>query len=376
MNDIPTLNLPLLNSLFQQTVQHVPLIEEKADSIRNKLNIEFGEQIKDKPDLILKFDKISVTLFKMGIPPSLVINSFFAFRYKSIEEALEILEKDSDELWLHKFIESDDGNCYVCNEKEEKHRLLSIVLTNRYSDVQNRENLELKKKLSLRNDSKKIQFVDVSVSEGTDVKLKINVKNCEICWTELDNKQKLYLNCNHEFCRECIIEYINEEIKNSRVIDIKCPTVGCKELFTDEFIKNIVTNEEYNKYKKFLVREKIKDNPNYITCPIVNCEGYADISNTSIQAKNNEILASPVSVNEPFKKEIEVKAHKDKKNSKDQILSFEIDNSNVKKDANLLIKSNNKNSLDTDSQIKLNILFFHFDVWLINNIKINLTICI
>ena len=84
------------------------------------------------------------------------------------------------------------------------------------------------------------------------------------------------LNCNHIFCTDCTNEYLNEEIKNSRVLEIKCPFKDCKFTYSEDNLKNIVKDEVLYKYKKFLLREKYKNNPNFIICPIVNCEGYAD----------------------------------------------------------------------------------------------------
>ena len=341
INDIqiPSLNIPLLNNMLQR-VQHAPLVEEQNDTIQNKLNIEFGSTLQNQPELIAKFDKISVSLFKMGIPPRLVINSFFAFKYKSIEEALEILEKDSEGLWIHKYIESDDNNCFVCAEKEEKHRTLNLVLEKKNS--YNIPNQELKKKLS-QKDSKKIQLVDISIGRNEDV-IKINLKNCPICWAELEDGNKLLLKCNHEYCKTCIVEYINEEIKNARVQEIKCPTVECKEVFTEDFIKSLINEDYFYKYKKFLNREKLKDNPNFIPCPIVNCEGYADISNTN--ANPNSKL-----INKDKPQEFD--------NNKANLIKLEVNNNDNNYNINLDNESQfNRNNVQghnrTESQIDFN----------------------
>jgi hypothetical protein len=57
-------------------------------------------------------------------------------------------------------------------------------------------------------------------------------------------------------------------------------------MFKEENIKDIVNDEFFYKYKKYLLREKYKNNPNYVICPIVNCEGYSEKNKESI---NNQV---------------------------------------------------------------------------------------
>lgn len=109
----------------------------------------------------------------------------------------------------------------------------------------------------------------------------VNLKNiCEICFME-SNENNLdinKLNCCylHKICKDCIIEYLKEEIKNARVLKIKCPKGKCTEIFTLENIKELVDNEVFYKYKKFLRSEKIKNDKSLIVCTFVNCEGFAN----------------------------------------------------------------------------------------------------
>ncbi len=293
MNEIPQLNIPLINNMLGR-MTHKPLTEEKdkPETIQDKLTLEFASKIQNNQELLSKFNKISYTLFQMGISPRLVMNSFLAFKYSTIQKAIEILDKDSEGLWIHKFIESDNFNCFVCEEKEDRHHSLITILAKKESESLNPENFELKKKISLKKENKgqnpSMPQVELSInppSQNENAVIRVNLRDCSICWAELEDETKFKLKCDHEYCKECIIEYILEEIKNSRVLGIKCPLVECKKEFFEEDIKSLVNEDYFYKYKKFILREKVKNNPNFISCPIVNCEGFADITD-NIEAQN------------------------------------------------------------------------------------------
>ncbi|CAK91884.1 unnamed protein product (macronuclear) [Paramecium tetraurelia] len=81
--------------------------------------------------------------------------------------------------------------------------------------------------------------------------------NCGICLGEYINKQKA-LNCRHEFCYECLQNYLDNKIKIGQVLEIECPQQGCDNYFNDEAIKSLVNDEQYQKYDKFK-KQKLLD---------------------------------------------------------------------------------------------------------------------
>ena len=70
-----------------------------------------------------------------------------------------------------------------------------------------------------------------------------NIANeCPICILEIEKNKSFNLNCNHKFCLDCIQEYLDEEIKNSRVIEITCPMKNCKVLFDENTAASCLGN--------------------------------------------------------------------------------------------------------------------------------------
>jgi hypothetical protein len=261
------LNIPLLNSLLngiRNTNQQTPT-KSKSSQIIKEMSIE----LKDKEELIRNFELISKDLILMGFPPKLVVHSFLAYKYKTTEEAIEILSKNSEGLWNHKFIEVEDRLCFVCETTQDEHRNI------RRMTLQPMRNSLENKKLDELILEKKISFADNKNSVKSNT-VKLSLNSCQICLVEINlEEQKYNLMCQHTYCKECIIEYLKEEIKNARVLDIKCPTVSCPVKFSSTQIKNLCSDEMYYKYQKFLQRIKIKDDDSLIVCPIVDCEGFA-----------------------------------------------------------------------------------------------------
>jgi len=131
---------------------------------------------------------------------------------------------------------------------------------------------------------------------------------------EFEENNKIRLGCRHKFCTDCILNYLEEEIKNSRVDPIKCPEKDCFKakasdnnnnnvlpganlnyfIFSDDLIKSLVSNNYYEKYLDFKLKLIIEKNKNLTFCPIPNCKGYAAIdsacsnnSSKSISITNN-----------------------------------------------------------------------------------------
>jgi hypothetical protein len=156
------------------------------------------------------------------------------------------------------------------NSLEDEHRSIKNILMRKISTI---EKEKIKNALLIRFDS---NVVKINVEEKDDIILKLNVDSCPICFAEILPNLSYILKCQHKFCKECMISYLEEEIKNSRVKYIKCPDVKCENKFEDSTIKELVNDEYFKKYLKFLQREKIKDDKTLVTCPITDCEGYTN----------------------------------------------------------------------------------------------------
>jgi hypothetical protein len=260
------LNIPLLNSVFSSFRNNN---QQSSKEKNSEIIKEYSLELRDKEELIRNFEIISKDLIIMGFAPQLVLHSFLAYKYKTTEEAIEILSKSSEGLWNHKHIAGEDRLCFVCDTAEDQHRnIRRITLLPKRNSLEN-------KKLDELILEKKISFAE-NKSSGKSNTVKISLNSCQICLAEINlDEQKYNLMCQHNYCKECIIEYIKEEIKNARVLDIKCPTMSCPVKFSSSQIKNLCSDEMYYKYQKFLQRIKIKDDNSLLVCPIVDCEGFA-----------------------------------------------------------------------------------------------------
>lgn len=273
--NIPLINTVLKNINFKQEDKQ-NLTKPKNDALIK----EFSNEIREREDLIKSFENISKELIIMGFSPNMVLHSFLVFKYNSVEEGVELLNKNSEGLWNHKFIEGEDNLCFICDSSEDEHRSLKRLVSKTIP------NLDIKiEKIEKRQSIIKTQ-------PSHEFTLRINVNSCQICFLEINEEEnKFNMQCNHQFCKECIIEYLKEEIKNARVFEIKCPTKNCGEIFSDEKIKSLTSEEDFYKYKKFLQRLKVKDDNSLIVCPIVDCEGFAKKENqVQIPEKDSKIL--------------------------------------------------------------------------------------
>ena len=247
----------------------------------------YGQELKKDDNLINdRFEQNSRDLLKMGFPHRLIYHTYLKYRFRSSEEAVEILSRVNNK-WTHEFVLSDFNKCFICEDFEEEHRDLKKVIENRILIEKKQSNviqgqLELFKRKSLEQKN-----------ERKDVVLELNLKKCPICWDEIKENEKICLNCKHQYCKECIINYIKEEIKNNKNEETSCPTAECKEKFPEDIIKAYSSPEQYAKYLKFQERRRInKESDSIIHCPFVNCEGYANkvVNNDSLLANESNVM--------------------------------------------------------------------------------------
>lgn len=284
MNDTATLNVPLVNSVLSRfTSQNSQAIISKPKE--ESLTKEYSNELKEREDLIRNFENLSKEMILMGFSPQSVLHSFLVYKYKTTDEGIEYLSKNSEGLWNHKYVESDEEKCFICQGIELEHRDLKrfSIITKPSVNIPNMDNILERKKT-------------VEIKKDNDFCIKINLNSCKICFLEINEKENVFnLECQHKFCKECIIEYLKEEIRNARVLKIQCPEKNCELLFDEDTVKSLVDDEYFYKYKKFIQRAKIKDDPSLTECPILDCEGFANkngeyVESDAILELNNELV--------------------------------------------------------------------------------------
>lgn len=100
--------------------------------------------------------------------------------------------------------------------------------------------------------------------------------SCNICFEEMELKDICWLeNCDHKFCKTCMISFIKFGIDNSQ-LDFKCPVTECKLPIYFHHIKEIllgdIHGEKYiEKYDKLLLDRTLHKMDDIVYCPNEKC---------------------------------------------------------------------------------------------------------
>jgi hypothetical protein len=278
--------LPFIGNMINNQNAEEETKEEKV--MISSLMEKYSKELDQRDDLLKKFELISTELIKMGFKPKMVLRTFLVHKYSTLDEGIEILSK-TDNLWNHKFVECYLEKCFMCGEFENAHRSFKTILMKKNSIV-----LDDQKIKEAMNRQAATNYGSINKKLGTIIKS----DSCPICFIEINDDMTFSMNCKHKFCKDCIIDYLKEEIRNARVKNIKCPEKKCDQLFSDELIKQLVNDDEFNKYLKFLERQKIKEQKNLIHCPIVDCEGFA----IKTEQQPNDNMPEPLELDSPEKR--------------------------------------------------------------------------
>eukprot|EP01100_Stratorugosa_tubuloviscum_P011608 TRINITY_DN51_c2_g1_i2.p1 TRINITY_DN51_c2_g1~~TRINITY_DN51_c2_g1_i2.p1 ORF type:complete len:431 (-),score=160.18 TRINITY_DN51_c2_g1_i2:131-1423(-) len=95
---------------------------------------------------------------------------------------------------------------------------------------------------------------------------------CPICCIEVPMSQVIsFANCKHQYCLECIKEYIEIAVSERRVNEFKCPNPSCNKNITYEEVKSIISTTMFDKYQDFSLQVLLQANPNSRWCPKPDC---------------------------------------------------------------------------------------------------------
>ena len=106
-------------------------------------------------------------------------------------------------------------------------------------------------------------------------------EKCGICLGVIKDKFTLF--CGDFFCRDCIVNLLEESINDLTIFNkLICPM--CKEPINENTIKFLLKGKNLKKYRKQKMKIEGLKNPNNIPCPFPDCEGFAnkekEINNT------------------------------------------------------------------------------------------------
>ena len=131
---------------------------------------------------------------------------------------------------------------------------------------------------------------ELDETENKDLKYFEKNERCEICLGEINDKFTLF--CGDFFCRQCIINLLEESIVNISLFNkIECPR--CHEPINENIIKFLLQKKYFNKYLKIKTRIEGLKNGRNIPCPHPDCEGFAfkeDEINGTFECQNKHIF--------------------------------------------------------------------------------------
>ena len=219
------------------------------------------------------------SLKEMGFKEDLINKIYNNIHPLSLQEALDYLNKDDKDKFIHSFVPNDRNICLICEEKRDAHAVGDS------SDIKDSESLfvtpnpdkERRDSLEKNKDKKDLKKNRYSYSYLYKV-------TCGICEEEISGaeKNKITQPCKHNFCENCWFEYLKEKINNANVYKIHCMEHECGYSLSEAFVKSIIgsDNQLLQKYDKFLTRRKIMEsNKKMKFCPFPDCDGYAEKKN-------------------------------------------------------------------------------------------------
>lgn len=202
-----------------------------------------------------------------------------------------MLKDPESKKYIHRFIDSSKKGCQICGQAYEEHSEINyhhhnandedvsltmpdgmkpqnlnegVVNTNRRDNRQS-----IGTKMIIKTSNIKIEIPKQLMEEFEDPHI------CRICFDKkLDVDPKVSFSCSHEFCKQCVNNYLTTNIINGNVIQIKCLYGGCPRVFTNEEVKINVDEIVWNKYRKFLIQKFKLNNSDQLqmNCPFPNCE--------------------------------------------------------------------------------------------------------
>jgi hypothetical protein len=99
----------------------------------------------------------------------------------------------------------------------------------------------------------------------------VDKTECTICKEKYSNEELVMVNtCNHSFCKECLTNYLELEIKEHKTT-IKCPE-QCEKIIEVKLIEELVEVSVFEKYMDVFFKKYIEDRPDeYRFCSNPNC---------------------------------------------------------------------------------------------------------
>ena len=234
------------------------------------VNNESDKTIQDKLLLVdMGFDKILVDKIYQTIYPM------------NIEEALDYLQKDNNNKFIHSYMPNNLNVCSICGNARATHAGESLLIERERQRERERERERERQRQRERERQRNTNNSTNTYNRFSRFNYSYGKKECGVCNDEINSADlgKITLPCKHYFCLDCWLEYLKEKINNANVYKISCMDHKCGFILEEKFVKSIIGNDAtlLEKYEKFLTRKKLMDSNKKIKfCPIPDCDGYAE----------------------------------------------------------------------------------------------------
>lgn len=95
---------------------------------------------------------------------------------------------------------------------------------------------------------------------------------CGICFVEkLGSNCLCFKDCQHVYCKACITEYFQIQIRDGNVQCLNCPEPKCTSLATQLQVKQLVDEELFARYDRLLLQSSLDLMADVVYCPRQSC---------------------------------------------------------------------------------------------------------
>ncbi|KAL9165060.1 hypothetical protein ABFS82_06G146600 [Erythranthe guttata] len=98
---------------------------------------------------------------------------------------------------------------------------------------------------------------------------------CKICFDKIEPDVKTLScgPCSHPFCPDCWKSYVSSSIKDGPgCLSLRCPEPECKAMVGPEFVESLASEEDKDKYYRYLLRSYVEGSQNRKWCPGPTCD--------------------------------------------------------------------------------------------------------
>ncbi|TRY58036.1 hypothetical protein DNTS_022691 [Danionella cerebrum] len=95
---------------------------------------------------------------------------------------------------------------------------------------------------------------------------------CGICFCEnLGSSFTLFKECQHVYCKACIREYFEIQIRDGTVQHLSCPETDCTSMASPAQVKALVSQEVFARYDRLLLQWRLNLMADVVYCPRMSC---------------------------------------------------------------------------------------------------------